>query len=130
MAELSSNPVPVHGNASHIVRVMESYLSNAVKYSQKGGRVTISVKIIKENSKTWSLVKVQDSGKGIDPENLNKVFNASYQGEAKDKFGSGGLGIGLPLANEIVLAHSGKVWAESEIGKGSAFYFALPTKNM
>ena len=130
IAELSSNPVQVHGNASHLVRVMESFLSNAVKYSQKGGKITISVKNIKEKTKTWSLVKVQDSGRGIDPENLSRVFNPSDQGDVKDKLGSGGLGIGLSLAKEIVLAHGGKVWAESEIAKGSAFYFALPTIKM
>jgi signal transduction histidine kinase len=129
-AELTSNPVQVHGNASHIVRVMESFLSNAIKYCQKGGKITIDVKIIKENTKTWSLVKVQDNGRGIDLKGINRVFDASFQGDAKDKLGSGGLGIGLSLAKEIVLAHSGKVWVESELGKGSTFYFALPSIKM
>lgn len=124
--EVTSNPVSVHGNASHIARVLDSYLCNAIKFSRKGGKVTIGVKMIKENTANWGLVQVQDSGPGIDPQSLKKIFNASFRGNAKNQLRIGGLGIGLPLAKEIISAHNGKVWAESEIGKGSTFYFALP----
>jgi signal transduction histidine kinase/DNA-binding response OmpR family regulator len=125
--ELTPNPVSAYGNASHIVRVIESFLSNAIKYSKKGGRVTIAVKAVKEKDKFWSLVDVRDHGKGIDPENIKKVFDRSFQADIKDKLSSGSLGIGLSLAKDIILAHGGKVWVESELGKGSTFYFALPS---
>jgi signal transduction histidine kinase/FixJ family two-component response regulator len=128
-SEVPSKPVKVHGNASQIGRVMDSYLSNAIKFSQKGGKVTIRVKVVKENTANWGLVQVQDSGPGIDSQNLKKVFNPTFRGDSKDKLRYSGLGIGLSFAKEIVLAHSGKVWAESEIGKGSTFYFALPIIN-
>jgi signal transduction histidine kinase/DNA-binding response OmpR family regulator len=128
-AHLASYPVSVVGNASHLARVMESFVSNAIKFSLKGGRVTIGVKAIKEGEAVWSLVRVQDRGIGIDPQSLKKVFDPSFHGAEPDEQRFGGLGIGLSLVKEIVLAHAGKIWAESEPGKGSSFYIALPSAN-
>ncbi len=136
--ETGSNPVSARGNATHIARVMDCFLSNAVICSQKGGRVTIGVKTVKEEEAYWGLVQVRDSGLGIKPQDLKKVFNAPSEKETSDqppvkphdkppdrpRFA--GIAIELPLAKEIITAHHGKVWAESEVGRGSTFYFALP----
>jgi two-component system OmpR family sensor kinase len=119
----------MHGNASHIVRVIESLLSNAIKYSHKGGKVSIAVKILKENPTPWNLLQVQDNGIGIDPQSVKNVFNASFPRATMKERHFGGLGIGLSLAKEIVLAYGGKVWAESELGKGSTFNIAFPSMN-
>lgn len=127
--DLALKPATMHGNASHIVRVIESLLSNAIKYSHKGGKVSIAVKILKENPTPWSLLQVQDNGIGIDPQSVKNVFNASFPRASMKEQHFGGLGIGLSLAKEIVLAYGGKVWAESELGKGSTFNIAFPSMN-
>ena len=127
--DLALKPATMHGNASHIVRVIESLLSNAIKYSHKGGKVSIAVKILKENPTPWSLLQVQDNGIGIDPQSMKNVFNASFPRAPMKEQHFGGLGIGLSLAKEIVLAYGGKVWAESELGKGSTFNIAFPSMN-
>jgi signal transduction histidine kinase/DNA-binding response OmpR family regulator len=127
--DLVSNPASIHGNASHIARVIDSLLSNAIKFNHTGGKVSIVVKTLMENTPPWNLLQVQDNGIGIDSQSMKNVFNAAFPRAQMNELHFGGLGIGLSLAKEIVLAYGGKVWAESELGKGSTFNIAFPSMN-
>ncbi len=102
--------------------ILSNYLSNAIKFTPKDGKITLRV-----SKKANSLqVSVQDTGIGIPEEGLGKVFNRFYQVKRADyKEGSG---IGLALCKELAELHSGKVWVESEIEKGSTFFVQLPFK--
>ena len=104
-----------------IEQVVQNLVSNAVKFSPEATEV-----IIGSRMKAGMLeVYIRDQGIGISPENITKLFERFYRVEgAEMKFP--GLGIGLYIANEIIVRHKGELWVESETGKGSAFYFTLP----
>jgi PAS domain S-box-containing protein len=106
-----------------IIQVLINLVSNAIKYTEKGS-ITISTK--QEDNAVH--VIVQDTGLGIKAEDMQKLFRAFEQlggGIGKKK---GGTGLGLAISKEIILAHKGKIWAESKPGKGSAFHFTIPKK--
>jgi len=101
-------------------RVMENYLSNAIKYTPKEGNIEINV----EETGSEMMVCVKDNGRGIPPEELENVFLRFYRiGERV----AGSSGLGLSIVKGIMKAHRGRCWAESEgVGKGSTFCFTLP----
>lgn len=105
-----------------IETVIRNLLSNAIKYTPIGGKINISVQLNSNDIK----VAIADSGIGIRPNELNKLFkigdNTSRQGTAGEK----GTGLGLTICKEFILRHKGKIWAESELHKGSTFYFTIP----
>jgi signal transduction histidine kinase len=102
-----------------IVQVFSNLLSNAIKFTRRGGRVLISA----EQHDNTVVVCVADEGPGIPREDLPKVFDRFWQAAETRQAGSG---LGLSIAKGIVDAHGGKIWAESELGKGSAFSFTVP----
>jgi two-component system sensor histidine kinase VicK len=104
------------------VQVIVNYLSNGIKYSNGKTDVTIQVKREDEHI----IVAVKDEGLGISKENLPYIFEKFFRAE-KTK-GMEGIGLGLYLCRQIINAHSGMVWAESEEGKGSVFFFSIPVK--
>ncbi|RZK27462.1 MAG: PAS domain-containing sensor histidine kinase, partial [Hymenobacter sp.] len=79
--------------------------------------------------KGMALVSVQDQGMGISPENLPKLFERYYRVKDVQTTTIAGFGIGLYLCCEIISRHGGNIWAQSEVGKGSTFYFTLPVVN-
>lgn len=95
-------------------------LSNAFKYTMEGGRVSIMARQ-KENR---TFLEIQDTGIGVPADKLQKIFEEFYQVEGGKQ---GGAGLGLAITKRLVEEHGGKIWAESQIGKGSTFYLALPT---
>jgi signal transduction histidine kinase len=106
-----------------LLRVMDNLLENARKFTPKGG--SIKAAIITE--KTEIKVSITDTGMGLAPENLEKIFEKFYQVATAYTHISGGIGMGLTIAKEIIEAHNGKIRAESNgVGKGSAFIFTLP----
>ena len=104
--------------------VVYNYLSNAFKYTPKNGQVSV---VIKEQNNQLQL-EVHDTGKGIPPEAIPHLFKRFYQAENAKQSSSSG--IGLALCREIADLLNGKVWVESEIGKGSIFYFSIPFKEV
>jgi two-component system, chemotaxis family, CheB/CheR fusion protein len=113
----------ISGDEDRLKQVVINLLSNAVKYSPETNKVYINA--TQENSSIK--VSVKDEGLGIRKKNLNKVFERYYREENHyPKFQ--GLGIGLSIAKDIIQRHNGKIWAESEPGKGSTFYFTIPVK--
>jgi PAS domain S-box-containing protein len=110
----------VRGDRYRIIQVLTNYLSNGIKYSN--GKTRVSLKIT-HDEKTLT-VSVKDEGLGISKEQLPYVFERFFRVEKTRNIE--GIGLGLYLCRQIVHAHKGRVWAESEEGKGSVFYFSIP----
>ncbi|MBI5743111.1 MAG: response regulator [Elusimicrobia bacterium] len=105
-----------------IGQVLLNLLENAIRHTQRGGKITVFVGPMEENV----CVSVKDNGEGIDPEVLPKLGQSFYQ-PAGGKSPHGRLGLGLSISKEIVQSHDGKIIVESEgVGKGSAFKFVIP----
>ncbi len=119
---LPGPPLSVKADRDKIGQVVNNYLSNAVKYSAQGKNIEISCK--KLNSAIE--VSVKDEGMGIKLQDQEKLFDRYYRIESIDTQTISGFGLGLYLSAEIIQRHRGKVWVESEVGKGSTFYFSLP----
>jgi PAS domain S-box-containing protein len=113
----------VNGDRERLQQVIINLLSNAVKYSPDSKDIFINAYI--ENNQLT--VSVKDNGIGISENNLSKIFERYYRVEGQDIHFQG-LGIGLFISMDIVRRHDGKLWVESEVGKGSTFYFTLPLK--
>ncbi|MDY0212823.1 MAG: ATP-binding protein [Desulfuromonadaceae bacterium] len=109
-------------DADRMLRVFSNLISNAIKYSPKGGAITIGARSTPRSIFVW----VQDEGFGIPPQSQTKIFNRFYRVNDGDRRIAGGLGLGLALVKEIVEGHNGKVWVESKEGKGSTFFVELP----
>jgi PAS domain S-box-containing protein len=111
----------MNGDPDRIEQVLINLLNNAIKYSPGNNKVELSL------SRTDNEVKigVKDFGIGITPDKLTKVFTRFYRVEGTNHTISG-LGIGLYLSHEIITRHNGKLWVESELGKGSTFWVTLP----
>jgi signal transduction histidine kinase len=112
---------PVDGDKERLQQVIINLLSNAVKYSPDSKEIFINA--ISENNQIT--VSVKDTGIGIDENNFAKIFERYYRIEGQDIHFQG-LGIGLFISMDIVQRHNGKLWVESEQGKGSTFYFTIP----
>jgi len=111
---------PVKADREELAKVLTNLLDNAIKYTAPGGRVTIE----SERKRGFVIVKVTDTGVGIAPEDMPKLFTKFFQAD-KSRPGSG---LGLYICKMIVEAHGGKIWAKSRLGKGSTFFFTLPLK--
>ena len=114
-------PVSVFADRDKINSVISNILSNAVKYSPKGAAIHVACSI----NKNEVIVSVSDEGIGIKPSDADKIFDRYYRVENSDTRHISGFGIGLYLSAEIIKRHGGKIWLESEQGKGSTFYFSL-----
>lgn len=113
----------VNADRDKIISVISNLISNAVKYSPKGRLIDISCKL---NGNMMVTVSVKDEGMGIKPEDLSYIFDRYYRVETNHTRHISGFGIGLYLSAEIIKRHGGEIWAESELDKGSTFYFSLP----
>ncbi|HWT76659.1 MAG TPA: HAMP domain-containing sensor histidine kinase [Mobilitalea sp.] len=107
-----------------IYRVLDNLSTNALKYSHEGAVITLSADIL---DKEEILVTVSDTGIGIAREHLTKIFNRTYMvSPARTPGQITGCGMGLAIVKAIIESHKGRVWCESEPGKGSRFRFTLP----
>ncbi|HWZ14152.1 MAG TPA: ATP-binding protein [Mucilaginibacter sp.] len=115
-------PITVHADQDKIGSVIINLLSNAVKYSAKGKTITINCRV----TGNMAQVSVHDEGIGIKRQDMDKLFERYFRAESPQTKYISGFGIGLYLSAEIIQRHNGKIWAESEVNKGSTFYFTLP----
>ena len=117
-------------DSHRIAQVISNLLNNAIHHSPVGSSIVISVDTI--DSK-WLVFSIQDSGKGVHPEELELIFNKFIQSKVSSK-NTGGSGLGLAISKEIVQAHHGRIWAENWMTKnriqGANFRFTLPIKNL
>jgi PAS domain S-box-containing protein len=119
MLEIARDIPPViEADGAMIDRVLSNLLDNAVKYTNRGGPVTVRAACRERDL----LVEVVDSGTGIQESHLPYIFDAFYRASKETK----GSGLGLSIAKNIVEAHGGRIWVESSYGKGSTFRFTLP----
>jgi signal transduction histidine kinase len=116
--------VNVNADREKIEQVLVNLLSNAAKYSDKTAEIEIGCVLHDNNVE----VRVRDQGLGIAAADIQKLFLPHYRVESKETEKIAGFGIGLYLCAEIINRHNGKIWAESEPGKGSTFKFTLPLK--
>jgi PAS domain S-box-containing protein len=114
--------VEVYADRDKINSVISNLVSNAVKYSPKGSQVQILCTTQDDDV----VISVKDEGIGIKQSDLAKIFERYYRVESSNTQHVSGFGIGLYLSAEIIERHGGRIWAESEPGKGSTFYFSLP----
>ncbi|MEW6141738.1 MAG: PAS domain S-box protein [Chloroflexota bacterium] len=119
-----ARPLQVEIDQKRIRQVLDNLLDNAVKYSEKGTEVTITA----HRKGDEVVVSVADRGQGIPAEELPHLFDRAHGLKKRLSPGTAGLGLGLNLCKGLVEAHGGRIWAESKLGKGSTFHFALPVK--
>ena len=117
-------PMFVKADDSRIQQVLDNLLSNALKFSREGA--SIHLKLEPDYKARTLRISVSDTGRGIAPEALPRIFERFFQGASRARTGVSGTGIGLALAKRVVEAHGGKIWAESELGKGTTMTFVLP----
>jgi len=120
-ATVTHDPLPVLVADSRIEHVLQNLLGNAIKYSHKGIPPAIHVSARKEGD-TW-VFSVNDNGIGIEPQYHQAIFQVFQRLHGRDVPGTG---IGLALSQKIVETNSGRIWVESEPGRGSTFYFTVP----
>ena len=120
--ELAATP-PVEGDPTRLGQVLDNLLSNAAKYSPADSEIVLSV----ATDEREVLLSVHDHGTGIAPEHLPRLFDRSYRVPGADTERVSGAGLGLSIARDLVAAHGGRLWAESDgRGRGSSFWVALP----
>jgi len=112
----------VRADRERVHQVLFNLLDNAVRFTPAGGKVTVTAS--GENGRC--IVTVSDTGPGIEPEHLPRLFERFYRVDPARSREGGGTGIGLAIARSVVEAHGGHIWAESDMGEGSAFRFDLP----
>ena len=111
----------VYVDGNRVEQVLTNLIHNAIKFTPTGGEIRVSA----TTSDTQTLtVKVADTGVGIAPEDLPRVFERFYKADRARS--GGGTGLGLAIAKHIIQAHGGRIWVESRLGKGSTFCFTLP----
>ena len=110
----------VRADRDRIIQVFSNLISNAIKFTPRGGRITVGA----EASDRDVTFHVADTGQGMSAEQLRHIFDRFWQGDRKDRRGAG---LGLAIAKGIVEAHGGRIWADSQLGAGTTFFFAIPT---
>jgi two-component system, OmpR family, phosphate regulon sensor histidine kinase PhoR len=112
----------VKGDKYRIYQVLVNLITNAIKYSHGEEMIIVQVKLVKRNV----VVSIEDFGIGIEKDQQRKIFDRLYQVSGSEEKTFPGLGLGLFISKEIIQRHRGRIWVESEKGKGSTFFFSLP----
>jgi signal transduction histidine kinase len=117
--ELAERPLWADFDHDRMLQVLANLIANAIKFTPRGG----SIRVRGERAEGGLLFTVSDTGAGIASDMLENIFKRFWQVSENDRRG---VGLGLYIVRSVVDAHGGRVWAESELGKGSRFYFTLP----
>lgn len=115
-----SEPIWVLADPLRMTQIVLNYLSNAIKYTQRQGRV----KVMLESHNEQAILSIEDDGIGMDEQVRQRIFDRFMR--ADEVLSTDGAGIGLALVKKLVDLHGGRAWVESQLGKGSTFYMALP----
>jgi len=119
---LPGKPVDLFVDKEKMLQVIQNLLSNAVKFSPEGDKIRIAGEMVKGSYQ----VSVQDQGRGMTPEQIEKIFDKFYRADMSST-ALEGIGLGMSTVKNIIEAHDGKIWVESEAGKGTTVRFAIPT---
>jgi two-component system phosphate regulon sensor histidine kinase PhoR len=120
--EVPPNLPPVRADASLLHEVLQNLLDNAIQYTPPGGKIHVSAAARNREA----VVTVDDTGIGIPVVDQERIFERFYRVDAARSREAGGTGLGLSIAKHIVEAHGGRIWVESEVGRGSKFSFSVP----
>jgi len=112
----------VNADQNHYREVLSNLIENGIKYTKAGGKVTINI----TGDESRVVVSIVDTGIGIPPEDISHLFQKFYRVDTTDTREIGGTGLGLYLCRRLVEAMEGRIWVESEYGKGSMFFVELP----
>lgn len=123
--QLPEGPFFVWMDKDKMTQVLDNIISNAIKYSPEGGVIEFKAAKLRHQL----LVSIKDQGLGIDYDKLDKIFERFYRTDKARTRKLGGTGLGLAISKEIVEAHYGRIWAESQLGKGTTILFTLPLMN-
>lgn len=121
-SEIAKSVPLVSGNALHLRKVVDSLLSNALKFTPAGGTISLGL----HSTGRRVVLRVSDTGIGIPIEHLDRIFERFYQIDGSASRRYGGTGLGLALVKEVVESHGGQVTVESQLGQGSTFTVSLP----
>jgi PAS domain S-box-containing protein len=122
----SSDPgIIAWADRDKVVQVLMNLIGNALKFTPPHGEVTV---VVGKNGDQWARISVADTGPGIPAEEANKIFDKFYQIAQSSKQKTKGTGLGLTICKDLVEMQGGKIWVESEGGKGSTFAFTLPAE--
>jgi len=117
--------VTVNGDHGKIKQVLLNLLTNAIKYNPEGGSVKVNTTILENGNKSMVRIAVKDTGYGIPKEDQKNMFQKFFRVQSTaDK--ASGTGLGLVITKHIVEAHGGNIWLESDVGKGTTFFFTVP----
>jgi signal transduction histidine kinase/putative methionine-R-sulfoxide reductase with GAF domain len=120
--EIEDGLPPIFGDPNLLLRVVDNLLSNAMKFTPQGGAITVRLK----QQESWLVLDVSDTGVGIPPDKLQRIFERFYQVDGSATRRYGGTGLGLALVKEVVESHGGSVSVESLPGRGATFRVRLP----
>jgi two-component system phosphate regulon sensor histidine kinase PhoR len=115
----------VNVDVERMHQVLGNLIDNALKYGRKGGEVIVTARALPEKKVE---VCVRDDGPGIPSDSLRRIFERFYRVDKARSRDQGGTGLGLAIVKHIVQSHGGQVWAESDLGKGTAIFFTIPLK--
>ena len=119
-------PKMLLGDEQRLAQVITNLLSNAIKFTPDGGSIKINSKFLEETDGVCAIqISVADSGIGISPEQQAKLFSSFQQAESDTSHKFGGTGLGLVISKNIVEMMGGKIWIESDLGKGATFAFTI-----
>jgi signal transduction histidine kinase len=118
--EIETGSPAIYADRHRVMQVLSNLIGNALKFTPAQGSVVFQAK---PYAGTLVIFSVADSGPGIPRANLKDIFNPYWQAKRAERMGAG---LGLPIAKGIVESHGGKIWVESEPGKGTTFYFTIP----
>lgn len=114
-----------YADRARILQVLTNLLDNAVKFSPAQTTITLRAEVLADDP-AFLVLSVADQGKGIAPEDAERIFERLYQVDHGERASRGGLGLGLYICKELITLHGGKIWVDSELHRGSIFRFTLP----
>lgn len=123
--EIEPNLPKVYVDRSRIRQIVINILSNAAKFTD-AGCITMRIRQITKNDQHFVCFSVKDTGIGIAPEDMDKVFEAFRQIDSSIARRAEGTGLGMPISYRLVTLHGGELWVESQVGQGSIFSFTIP----
>ncbi|MBI5348609.1 MAG: HAMP domain-containing histidine kinase [Chloroflexi bacterium] len=125
ITDMPDREIQVTADDQRLSQVLDNLVNNAIKFSKPGGTITLRLR----DERSFVRIEVQDMGIGVPADKLEKIFDRFFQADGSSTRRYGGVGLGLAICKSILTAHGGKIWAESEVGKGSRFIFTLPRNN-
>jgi PAS domain S-box-containing protein len=114
----------IYFDKQKLYMVISNLLDNATKYNVQNGKIVVSIQ--KSNDGKFIETSIEDTGVGIEPEALKNLFSKFFRTSSGEKFNTEGSGLGLYIAKNIIRSHGGKIWAESDVGRGTKITFTLP----